>query len=238
MTPEYRATKRVGHRIDLLGQRFGRLLVIEAAPSRDNRAMWKCKCDCGGQTISIGSNLRDGHSLSCGCIRAHTSYVSSYQHGDSYSPEYRTWTGILHRCFASGDSRFTDYGGRGITVCRRWKDSYEAFLEDMGRRPSLDHSIERIDNDGNYEPTNCRWATRVEQGQNKRNNVNLEWRGAVHSISEWARIMGMSRTVLGQRLRRHSVEWSLTTPVRPVAKPLKLRMRTKQPEPVTAEVMA
>lgn len=167
-----------------VGQRFGRLVVIEQAPrnSPNNHRMWVCRCDCGSEKTVVGSELPRGRLRSCGCLRrdliATKSKGNEYgvRHGGArlvrdgrFAPEYRCWRGMIQRCEQPTHIGYKDYGGRGITVCKRWRESYAAFLADMGRKPSLKHSIDRYpDNDGDYEPGNCRWATAKEQSANQR----------------------------------------------------------------------
>lgn len=169
---------------DLTGQRFGRLVAIRLdAPvlvSGIRRRMWSCLCDCGKTVSVISLALMSGKSRSCGCLRIDV--IS--KHGKSKSPEFRTWSHMIQRCTNPSNDRYKDYGGRGIKVCDRWM-SFEAFSEDMGCRPSINHSIDRINNDGNYEPGNCRWATHSEQQNNKR-PPNTE--NAVRGDRHWTRL--------------------------------------------------
>lgn len=129
------------------------------------------------------------------------------------SKEYRTWQRIYARCHDPNHHKYPWYGGRGIAVCERWRESYRAFLHDMGRAPAPEYTIERKENDGDYEPGNCRWATMKEQAQNRRSNRNIKFRGRTLTAAAWAEEMGMDRRVLWKRLKaRWSVERALTTP--------------------------
>lgn len=160
--------------MNLLGQTFSRLRVVERAPKRGNRIRWRCACECGGETITTTCALRSGKTKSCGCLvgeKAAARNRASARHGESVksapSPEYYSWTAMKSRCLNPNAAKFDIYGGRGISVCDRWANSFEAFLADMGRRPSPKHTLDRIDGDGNYEPGNCRWATPSEQNKNR-----------------------------------------------------------------------
>lgn len=155
--------------LDLVGIRYGNLIVIERAPdvvsSGCIRRVWKCRCNCGSETLVRAGSLQSGNSRSCGCLRENRKTT----HGETKTKEYRAWAGIWQRCHNPNNRRFADYGGRGISVCDEWK-SFEKFLSDMGRKPSDEHSIDRINNSLGYFSENCKWSTRSEQQRNKRRN--------------------------------------------------------------------
>ena len=154
---------------DLTGSKFDRLQVIEEGPkASDRHATWICKCDCGNITTVKSSYLLQGITRSCGCYNIEQIKLANTTHGKSNTSEYEIWCGMKKRCYNPNYKEFRYYGGRGITICDSWKNSFEAFYQDMDRRPSSKHSIDRVNNDGNYEPSNCRWATIKEQNNNKR----------------------------------------------------------------------
>lgn len=187
------------------GTRFGRLVVIGEldkvfTPNGTPNRMIECQCDCGVVGEYRLGSLRSGNTKSCGCFLRESASARATVHGLSKTTEFKAWGGMLDRCRNPNTKGYARYGGRGIRVCARWRQSFVAFLEDMGSRPSRRHSIDRIDNDGDYEPGNCRWATRKEQMRNTRANVMVEHEGETLCLVEWAERCGISPARLWRRL--------------------------------------
>lgn len=202
----------------MINTRFGRLVIVATAPNSKWRARrYECLCDCGNRKTVGLSELKSGHTKSCGCIANELMSKNMSTHGHSKTPTYRTWIGMKSRCQNTNYGRFNDYGGRGITVCERWQ-SFELFLADMGERPQ-GMELDRIDNDGNYTKENCRWVSSKENGRNTRKNVFLTHDGKTCTIAEWAEILGIGSATIHFR---HSKGW---TAERILTQPLKKRIQ-------------
>lgn len=190
-------------RIDLqVGTKYGRLVVLRSCEVRGRRR-WECRCSCGGLVTATSWEIRSGAVVSCGCKKKDHLLSMTETHGDSKSPEFKAWENMITRCENEGTFYFKHYGGRGIRVCKRWRESYEAFLEDMGRRPGKGYSVDRFPNkDGDYEPGNCRWATQKQQMRNTRITRMLTVDGETKSLAEWSEISGLDRGVIVYRLKK------------------------------------
>jgi hypothetical protein len=186
--------------IDLTGQQFGRLTPLDRAPNKSNLTMWRCSCECGNETVVYGQHLRDGKTQSCGCLQQERSIKHGHCAGGKRSREYQKWCSAKARCYCPGAGGFRNYGGREISMYPEWRYSFIAFYRDMGPCPEW-CSLDRFDVDGNYEPGNCRWATRTEQARNRRNNRYLEYDGVRQTLTEWAGYLGTSLSALGYRLK-------------------------------------
>ncbi len=160
----------MSNRLNLIGKIYSRLTVIEdSGNDAYNRSKWKCICQCGKIKIINSYDLQTGDTQSCGCYRKEITKLRSIKHGEALKTvEYKAWAGMLQRCTNKNNQDYYSYGGRGIKVCKRGLNSYKNFLIDMGRKPNKEYSLDRINNNGNYEPSNCRWATYSEQNLNRR----------------------------------------------------------------------
>jgi hypothetical protein len=197
--------------LDLTNQKFGKLTALERLPHDGSRygARWKCLCDCGNEVIVPATVLKN-RQRSCGCVN-----TGNRSHGLYGTAENRIWRGMKNRCSVPTLKNYHRYGGRGIRVCDRWEDSFEAFLSDMGPRPSPNHSLDRINNDGNYEPSNCRWATAKQQSSNTIRTVRVQFQGEELPLNEACLRSGISRRTVRSRLQKGwSLERALSEPVR------------------------
>lgn len=201
--------------IDITGQRFGRLVALRQAAERVGPKQcigWVCSCDCGNEIVVRGYSLRDGNTKSCGCLFLDSVITHGHTRGRQFPATYRSWDHMIQRCTNPSYLHFHYYGGRGIKVCERWM-TYENFLADMGDRPN-GTSLDRIDVNGNYEPGNCRWATRQQQANNTRRNTMITYAGRTMSISDWSREMSLTKPCISGRLKRKwPIEKVLTTPM-------------------------
>ncbi|PFH29161.1 hypothetical protein [Burkholderia sp. JKS000303] len=183
------------------GQRFYFLTYLREAPSEPKKRRAVYLCDCGNETIAYVANVKRGNTKSCGCFRRVHSTVKSTTHGRSRKSDraYKAWTHMRGRCMCDTDHKYPSYGGRGIKVCDRWS-SFENFLTDMGEPPS-GTTIDRIDNDGDYEPGNCRWATPTEQANNRRSSRIVECGGIRMTIAQWSKKTGVPAGLIFSRLK-------------------------------------
>lgn len=192
-------------RADITGLQFGRLTAIRHIGSCSwGRAIWRCLCTCGKDTAVTAKNLRNGHTRSCGCLLREvlaSRESPTLRHGMTGMSIHKAWISMRSRCFDSRNPCYPSYGGRGIRICKRW-DSFEQFAKDMGQHPGRSFSLDRIDNNGNYTPKNCRWATRKEQQRNRRCNHEITVRGRKATIAEWAEITGISKSTIRMRIMR------------------------------------
>lgn len=190
--------------VDMMGDRFGRLLVVGRGPNtKGGGAQWLCRCDCGEERVNTRKNLIKGRVRSCGCLRKETSRevgLRRITHGGSYTVEYRTWRSLIDRCTKPNSANWKHYGARGIGVCQRWLDGFENFIADVGNRPSDRHSLDRIDVNGNYEPGNVRWADWFVQSNNRRNNHIVTVDGVTMTLAEAIRVKGQKSSRVRQRL--------------------------------------
>lgn len=191
---------------DLTGVRFTRLLVVGYAGARNGHSRWYCLCDCGNITCVERRSLIEHKTVSCSCFRfeqlAATQQAGRGTHHMSGTKEFRTWCAIRTRCNNPANKTYVHYGGRGIKVCDRWLESFENFFEDMGYAPSSQYTIERVDNDGNYAPDNCVWATNKEQSRNKRSTRYITIEGTTKSLCEWAELRGVDADRIGARINQ------------------------------------
>lgn len=179
----------------LESDRYGRLSVLKSV-----KGGWLCQCDCGNETIVAGSHLREGRVVSCGCYHAERQHEATRTHGMTGTPGYDSWVAMRQRCTNPDRADWKNYGGRGIRICEAW-DDFARFIADMGA-PEPGQTIERVDNNGNYEPGNCRWATRTEQTRNTRRTRLLTINGTTKPLVTWCEDLGVPYWTAHARLRR------------------------------------
>ena len=206
----------------LVGQTVGRLEVLERVPNpRANgpspNAKWcvayRCRCECGKELVVEKGNLKTGNTISCGCYHSEVTSLQNPNYKKSFPAEYRAWGAMRNRCNNPNNAEYARYGGRGLCVDPAW-DDFLIFLMEIGPRPGAEYSVDRIDNSLGYQPGNVRWASKVEQCSNTRRNVYLTFNGRTETVSEWARITGITVYALNARLKRNwSVEKALTRPL-------------------------
>lgn len=189
---------------DLTGQKFERLTVIARAEnSPSGMTKWLCRCDCGAERIVFAKHLRSGATKSCGCFSADLVTKRNFKHGQTNTRLFSIWQNMKDRCFNPNNDKYSYYGGRGITVCKEWVEDFMNFYNwamSNGYEDRL--TIDRIDNNKNYEPSNCRWATIICQANNKRSNRVVSYNGEDHTLAEWSRILKINSSTLGTRFHR------------------------------------
>lgn len=205
-------SRNPNNNVDLIGQRFGNLTVIKKLSLRKNsHVIWECLCDCGNSHNVSTTHLRKGVIKSCGCRLFRRKHGHATQ--NNHSKTYKAWASVISRCENPNNKAYCNYGGRGIKVCDRWKKSFENFLADMGESPSTNHSIDRINVNGDYEPENCRWIPIAEQSRNQRRNVFLTYQGQTMLLVDWVEKTGIDQSTISHRLKKGwSVEDALSTP--------------------------
>lgn len=210
-------------KIDLTGQKIGRLLIIECLGTKDKHVVWRCKCDCGKEVIKTTTYIRRSPCPSCGCykLEVRRTHPNHLIHGQSAKHNttriYRIWANMKARCYTPSYTRFENWGGRGISVCDEWKNDFQAFYDwamSNGYQDNL--TIDRIDNDGDYHPNNCRWVSYKTQTRNSRTNRMITFNGETRCLNEWSEIVGIDRHTITVRLNQlnWSIERALTQPVR------------------------
>jgi len=181
--------------IDLTGKKFGKLTVLQRVENGKSGAYWLCKCECGKTNVVSSCNLKNSAVKSCGCL--------SFKHGLRYTRLNRIWSGMIQRCYNKNANQYKNYGNRGIEVCQKWRNDFKAFYEwAMTSNYSDNLTIDRININGNYEPSNCRWVNAKQQANNRRNNVFITHNGKTQTIAEWENEFGFKPGVIGKRIRK------------------------------------
>lgn len=192
-------------RQNLENKKYGKLTVIKYLENKGIHPMWECFCECGNKTIVASTQLKTGHTKSCGCLRKELGSKRALKERKDFPHEYQMWKTMRQRCLNKNNPKYPSYGGRGISVSPRW-DSFKSFIEDMGAMPKDKSSIGRIDNNKWYEPTNCRWEDSYEQANNTRRNVFLTFKDKTLTVSQWEREIGVAQGTIKSRIYRG---WSI-----------------------------
>ena len=188
---------------NLVGEKFGRWTVLSQGPKKNSHYSWVCECECGTVREVLGIHLKGCKTLSCGCLKLEYSAKRLTTHGKSKTAEYSTWTRMVDRCTNPNNPNWDRYGGRGIKISDEWRHDFELFLADMGMRPTSEHSIDRINNDGDYTKENCRWATKKEQSRNTSRNRMVIVDGKSISLAEASDVLGLHYSNAKWRLNTH-----------------------------------
>lgn len=187
--------------IDISGRKFGRLTVIRFSHRQSSGYLWECKCSCGNRKLIRSSLLKNGNTKSCGCYNNELRLQRNTKHGACGTRQYACWSGMIRRCSNPHDSNYHNYGGRGILVCKKWL-TFQGFWEDMAEGYSDHLTIERINVNGNYEKSNCRWATWNDQANNTRRNIPITFRGETRNLKQWALKLGIKPQRLRDRIQK------------------------------------
>ena len=186
--------------VDRIGKKFGRLTVISFSHcDSKSTTYWNCLCNCGTSKIVRESRIKSGGTKSCGCLKKELLRIAKTKHGMCGTPIYKSWQLMKQRCYNSKNTMYKRYGGRGIKVCKLWINSFENFYKDMGEKPK-GKTIDRIDNNGDYKPSNCKWSTAKEQANNKSNSIHITVKGKTHTAIEWEQIRGLKAGKVSHRI--------------------------------------
>ena len=199
-------------KLNIIGDKYNKLLVLEEVEKQGNNRMFKCLCDCGNTTIVAMNNMRSGKIVSCGCHKLEQLLLRSTTHNQRHTHLYEVWKTLKQRCYNPKNSNYHNYGSRGIKVCQEWRNNFQAFYDwSYANGYSIDNhnkdeknklTIDRIDVNGDYEPSNCRWVNRKEQANNMRHTKHITINGETKCIAEWCRVLGIHRWTYSNRIKR------------------------------------